>query len=75
MRGDRVQGPGDLVRPKVNITAGLKPAVTAGFISLTPGDLGMVTYYSEDNGNIEVLCRGKVCQSYAGMWRRMRDER
>lgn len=67
MRGDRVQGPGDIVRPKVNITA--------GFISLTPGDLGMVTYYREDNGNIEVLCRGKVCQSYAGMWRRMRNER
>ncbi len=71
MRGDRVQGPGDLVRPKIVITAWLR----TGSNSLTPGDLGIVTYYSEDNGNIEVLCRGKVCQSYAGMWRRMRNER
>jgi hypothetical protein len=42
-----------------------------GPISLTPGDLGMVTYYREDNGNIEVLCRGMVYQSSAGKWRRM----
>lgn len=71
MRGDHVQGPGDLVRPKADITAWLR----AGSISLTPGDLGVVTYYREDNGNIEVLCRGMVCQSSAGMWKKMRDER
>lgn len=67
MRGDHVQGPGDLVRPRVDITAYGR----TGPISLTPGDLGMVTYYREDNGNIEVLCRGMVYQSSAGMWRRM----
>lgn len=64
MRGDRVQGPGDLVRPKADITAWLPK----GSISLTPGDLGVVTYYREDNGNLEVLCRGQVCQSSAGVW-------
>lgn len=67
-------GPGDLVRPKADITAWLRtdskvwPHLRAGSISLSPGDLGVVTYYREDNGNLEVLCRGQVCQSSAGVW-------
>jgi hypothetical protein len=57
---------GDLARPVRSVVAW----IPGGTISLYPEDLGVATYMRGDNGNIEVLCRGQVCQSFVGHWRR-----
>ena len=59
---------GDLVRP---LNREVIVYIRHGWITVGKDDIGVLTYYREDNGNIEVLCRGMVCQSSAGMWRRM----
>lgn len=59
-------GEGDLAHPTGDVVVWVR----TGTLSLDPLDLGIVTYFNEINGNIEILCRGQVCQSSVENWRK-----
>ena len=57
---------GDLLRPIVRY---LSVHTVRGEVTLNRWDVGVLTYYNPVNTNIEVLCRGQVCQSSSLQWR------
>lgn len=61
---------GDLVRP---LNREVIVYIQHAWITVGKDDIGVLTYFREDNFNIEVLCRGQVCQSDSTLWRKLQD--
>ena len=59
---------GDLVRP---LNREVVVYTAWGQITVGKDDIGVLTYFREDNFNIEVLCRGQLCQSDSALWRKL----
>ena len=61
---------GDLVSP---LNREVIVYIQNGWITVGKDDIGVLTYFREDNFNIEILCRGQLCQSDSALWRKLQD--
>lgn len=60
---------GSLARPFCHTYHGVIVYTRRGELVLNPSDIGIITYHNPKNGNMEILCRGQVCQGSDHDWK------